>query len=76
MLVTRVISRVRTALRINLPMRSLFETPTISGLAVAITHSQAQQEKAFRKLVEIVEGFSQERVQELLSEYRGESAKG
>ncbi|MEW6367293.1 MAG: amino acid adenylation domain-containing protein [Acidobacteriota bacterium] len=36
LLATQVISRVRQALRVDLPLRRLFDTPTVSGLADAL----------------------------------------
>ncbi|MEW5983048.1 MAG: non-ribosomal peptide synthase/polyketide synthase [Acidobacteriota bacterium] len=40
LLATQVISRVREALQIDLPLWNLFETPTIAGLAATITGIQ------------------------------------
>jgi amino acid adenylation domain-containing protein len=45
LLATQLVSRVREAFQVELPLRSLFEEPTIAGLAVTITQ-QRQGEKA------------------------------
>lgn len=41
LLATQVISRVREAFQVALPLRSLFENPTVSQLAVALVQRQA-----------------------------------
>jgi hypothetical protein len=33
LLATRLLSKVRTAFEVTLPLRSIFETPTVSGMA-------------------------------------------
>jgi acyl carrier protein len=40
LLATQVISRLRNAFQVQLPLRSLFEYPTIAGLAIQIIQSQ------------------------------------
>ena len=43
LLATRVISAVRTEFRTQVPLRRLFEMPTVAGLAPAIVESQAEE---------------------------------
>lgn len=42
LLATQVVSRLRTIFQVELPLRKFFETPTIIGLAAAITQEQAK----------------------------------
>jgi amino acid adenylation domain-containing protein/FkbM family methyltransferase len=44
LLATQAVSRMRDALRKNIPLRSLFETPTISALALSIEKSSGSHE--------------------------------
>ena len=40
LLAARIISRVRSVFHIDLPLRALFETPTVAGLATAIDEAK------------------------------------
>jgi acyl carrier protein len=56
LLATQVISRVREAFSLELPLRTLFEAPTVEELALAIAQAQAQQtspEELLKMLEEI-----------------------
>jgi len=70
LLATQVIARVRSAFQIQVPLRSLFETPTIAGLAEVIAQLQSEagiDEELDRMLAEL-EGLSEEEVEKLLAE--------
>jgi len=67
---TRVISRAREAFKMELPLRLLFEKPTIEELALAISHSQAlggEQEDLNPILTEL-EALSDEQARQLLAD--------
>ncbi len=42
LLATQVISRIRERFQVELPLRRLFETPTVAEIALVVTHSQGQ----------------------------------
>jgi aspartate racemase len=68
LLATQVISRIRDAFQEDLPLHSLFETPTVAGLAVTIDRRQAgeaQQEEIAAILAELEE-LSEDEVQRIL----------
>ncbi|HVR97715.1 MAG TPA: phosphopantetheine-binding protein, partial [Thermoanaerobaculia bacterium] len=55
---TQVIAQVREALEIDLPVRSLFEAPTVAGLAVAVVRRAAEltDDEDFMEVMQEVRG--------------------
>jgi acyl carrier protein len=61
LLATQLISRVRDAFDIDLPLRRLFEAPTIAELAVVVEEA----------LIDIIQGLSDDNVRRLVEESGG-----
>jgi acyl carrier protein len=55
LIATQLVSRIRDEFQIELPLRALFETPTITGLAQAVEDL----------LIESIEALSDEQAQQL-----------
>ncbi|MGH7830050.1 MAG: phosphopantetheine-binding protein, partial [Candidatus Binatia bacterium] len=69
LLATQVISRVGEAFHLELPLRALFENPTVAGLAVQITQIQAgRSAPEMAELLADLESISDEEAQLLLSQ--------
>ena len=73
---TQVISRIRQECRVELPLRILFEQPTVADLALVIAATQtarAQQTDVFRILSEI-ESLAEDEANELIAQ-QGQAKK-
>jgi acyl carrier protein len=70
MLAIQVISQVRELFQVDVPLRSLFESPTVEGLAVAIARTQAEVEdrEKLEQMLSELEQLSEEEVKTLLTE--------
>jgi amino acid adenylation domain-containing protein len=60
LLATQLISRVSESFNVGLPLRSLFDSPTIAGLALTITQAQVEQEddEEMAQLLEEIKNLS------------------
>jgi amino acid adenylation domain-containing protein len=72
LLAIRIIARLQQALQVELPLRKLFELPTISALAAFISELPEQQETdvELAKLLREVQGLSDQEVEQRLAQYQ------
>ena len=75
LLATQVLSRIRQAFPVDVPLRHFFEEPTVANLALAITRSQGQatdsqidkvEETVADPLIAQLDGLSDEEIDALL----------
>jgi acyl carrier protein len=65
---TQVMARVRNALRVELPLRSLFAAPSVAELAVTVIQSQSQEEddEYLSQMLEELDRLPEDEVREKL----------
>jgi acyl carrier protein len=68
LLAARLIARVRDEFQVEMPIRSLFEHPTIAEFALAITQVLLDEESEGDDLVTSVRDLSDQSIQELIDE--------
>jgi amino acid adenylation domain-containing protein len=70
LLATQVLSRVREAFHLELPLRKLFKAPTVAGLAAAILEDEAERQRVERtaELLLKLANLSDEEVDDLVVE--------
>ena len=69
LLATQVISRVQIAFNVELPLRAIFENPTVSGLAMTLVQAQADvaEEAELLRVLEELEQLSEDEADSELS---------
>jgi amino acid adenylation domain-containing protein len=70
LLATQIISRIRKAFRVQMPLHSFLETPTVAGLAEKIPQCPAaeSEEKELARLLQELDGISDEEAERLLAD--------
>ena len=66
---TRIISRVIAVFKLQLPIRALFDSPTVAAMSAVISSKEGQKadEEDLKRLLSEVESLSEESVKELLA---------
>ena len=68
LLATRVVTRIREAFCLNMPLRVLFDSPTIAGVAAHVANARAQAEEMVDKLAQLSEDETRSMLQEMMGQ--------
>jgi acyl carrier protein len=60
---TTVVTRLRGAFKLELPLKKFFEEPTVSGLARAVEEMRGGSEGGAAEVLKLLEGLSEEEVE-------------
>jgi acyl carrier protein len=73
LIATQIVSRLRDTFQVELPLRDIFDTPTVAGLATTIAQNLARQEEdeTLDQLLEQLDQLSEEEVQAMLANEMG-----
>ena len=68
LLATQVMSRIRDAFQIDIPLRALFVKPTVEELAIAVMHGKSERitEKELSTILDDLESLSEDEVKQRL----------
>jgi acyl carrier protein len=75
LLASRLVSRLRDTLGLQLTLRQIFETPTVGGLAVAIAQAQAERldHAEIARMLGVLQDLSDGEARRLLADPGGEA---
>jgi hypothetical protein len=73
LLATKVITRIREAFGLNVPLRVLFDSPTIAGVAAYVAKARPQSElNSIAEMVEKLTHLSEDETKSLLQQAVGQ----